>query len=218
MLKKVKISVLMAVYNTEFAYIKRAIDSVLNQDFQDFELIIIDDGGTNDSRAQMLQYAEQHEDKIIYVRHSNRGQSKSIDRGVLNSIGEFITILDSDDEYKPHHLSSCLEKMESLDLIASFTETMVNHSDDYFVPDKDDHTQLVHLDDCILFGTLFGRREVFTTICLKSGYAADADFFEQAEAKFRVEKVDLRSYIYYRNMPNSISATVKKNNAPLSNS
>ena len=56
------------------------------------------------------------------------------------------------------------------------------------------------------------------SICLKSGYAADADFFEQAEAKFRVEKVDLRSYIYYRNMPNSISATVKKNNAPLSNS
>ncbi|MDP5075835.1 MAG: glycosyltransferase, partial [Flavobacteriales bacterium] len=94
MLKKVKISVIMAVYNTEFAFIKRAIDSVLNQDFQDFELIIIDDGGTNDSRAQMLQYAEQHEDKIIYVRHSNRGQSKSIDRGVLNSIGEFITILD----------------------------------------------------------------------------------------------------------------------------
>ena len=62
MLKKVKISVLMAVYNTEFAYIKRAIDSVLNQDFQDFELIIIDDGGTNESRSQMLQYAEQHED------------------------------------------------------------------------------------------------------------------------------------------------------------
>ena len=48
-------------------------------------------------------------------------------------------------------------------------------------------------------------------------FPGGADFFEQAEAKFRVEKVDLRSYIYYRNMPNSISATVKKNNAPLSN-
>lgn len=214
MLKKVKVSVIMAVYNTEFAFIKRAIDSVLQQDFQDFELIIVDDGGTNDSRAQMLHYAELYEHKIIYVRHSNRGQSKSIERGVLNSIGEFITILDSDDEYKPHHLSACLDKMDTLDLIASYTETMVEDSDDYFVPDKDDHSQLVHLDDCILFGTLFGRREVFTTVCLKSGYAADADFFEQAETRFRVEKVDLRSYIYYRNMPNSISATVKKQNAP----
>jgi glycosyltransferase involved in cell wall biosynthesis len=50
MLKQVKISVLMAVFNTDFSYIKRAIDSVLIQDFQDFELIIIDDGSTVTNR------------------------------------------------------------------------------------------------------------------------------------------------------------------------
>ena len=93
----------MAVYNTEFHFIKRAIDSVLEQDFQDFELIIIDDGSKGNDRKSLLEYVEKHEDKIVYIRHSNRGQAKSINRGVLISVGEFITILDSDDEYKPFH-------------------------------------------------------------------------------------------------------------------
>ena len=113
--KNVKISVLMAVYNTEFSLTKRAIDSVLQQDFQDFELIIIDDGSKGNDRKELLAYVEKYEDKIVYIRHSNRGQAESINRGVLISTGEFITILDSDDEYKVHHLSSCLQEMEHVD-------------------------------------------------------------------------------------------------------
>jgi glycosyltransferase involved in cell wall biosynthesis len=50
MKNKTKVAVIMAVYNTPFTIIKRAIDSVLNQTFQDFELLIIDDGSTNDSQ------------------------------------------------------------------------------------------------------------------------------------------------------------------------
>jgi glycosyltransferase involved in cell wall biosynthesis len=216
MLKQVKISVLMAIYNTDFSYIKRAIDSVLNQDFQDFELIIIDDGSTVTNRESLLQYAEKHENKIIYIRHSNRGQSESINRGVLNSIGEFITILDGDDEYKSHHLSSCLREIKEEDLICSTTETIVDTNDDYYVPDKNDLKKLIHLDETILFGTLFGRKKVFSGIKFKSGFAADADFYERAKTQFRVKKVDLRTYIYHRNIPNSICSTIKNEN--LSNS
>lgn len=202
----------MAVYNTEFVYIKRAIDSVLKQDFQDFELIIIDDGSKENNRDMLLQYVEQHEDKIIYIRHHNQGQSASINRGVKNSNGQYITILDSDDEYKPHHLSACLAEIENLDLICSTTETIVNSDADYYVPDKDDHTQLIHLDETVLFGTLFGRKSVFKSLKFKTGFAADADFFEKATAKFRVKKVNLRTYIYHRTMPNSICATLIKAN------
>ena len=97
--KKVTVSILMSVYNVEFHYIKRAIDSVLNQTFQDFELIIIDDGSDNKSHTELLGYAQKFEDKITYIRHFNRGQSKSINRGVLNSTAQYITILDADDEY-----------------------------------------------------------------------------------------------------------------------
>jgi glycosyltransferase involved in cell wall biosynthesis len=212
MLNQTKVSVLMAVYNTDFSYIKRAIDSVLIQDFQDFELIIIDDGSTATNRESLLQYAEKHENKIIYLRHSNRGQSESINRGVLNSVGEFITILDGDDEYKSNHLSSCLREVKEEDLICSTTETIVDTNDDYFVPDKNDLTKLIHLDETILFGTLFGRKKVFSSIKFKNGFAADADFYERAETQFRVKKVDLRTYIYHRNIPNSICSTIKKEN------
>ena len=212
MLRQPKISVLMAVYNTDFSYIKRAIDSVLIQDFQDFELIIIDDGSTVTNRESLLQYAQKNEDKIVYIRHSNRGQSESINRGVLNSIGEFITILDGDDEYKSHHLSSCLREIKEEDLICSTTETIVDTNDDYYVPDKNDTKKLIHIDETILFGTLFGRKKVFSSFSFKSGFAADADFYERAKTQFRVKKVDLRTYIYHRNIPNSICSTIKKEN------
>lgn len=210
--KQVHVSVLMAVYDTDFRLIKRAIDSVLRQDFQDFELIIIDDGSKKFDREALMLYVEENEDKIVYIRHSNRGQSESINRGVLNSIGNYITIIDSDDEYKSNHLSSCLREVVTCDLICSTTETIVDTIEDYYVPDKDDLTKLIHLDEATLFGTLFGRKQVFTNIYFKSGFAADADFFERANKQFRVKKVDLRTYIYHRNIPNSICSSLKKAN------
>lgn len=207
--KQVKISVLMAVYNTNFFYIKRAIDSVLNQQFQDFELIIIDDGSKDNNSTDLLQYVHKHEDKITYIRHSNRGQSESINRGVKNSSGEFITILDSDDEYKPYHLCSCLREIEAYDLICSTTETIVDSPNDFYVPDKNDLTKLIHLDDSICFGTLFGRKKVFESIFFTSGFSADSEFFEKAKKQFLVKKADLRTYIYYRNIPSSICSMLK---------
>ena len=200
----------MAVYNTEFSLTKRAIDSVLQQDFQDFELIIIDDGSKGNDRKELLAYVEKYEDKIVYIRHSNRGQAESINRGVLISSGEFITILDSDDEYKVHHLSSCLEEMEHVDLICSTAETVVDSVEDYYVPDKNDLSKPIHLDDAILFGTLFGHQKVFKSIDFKGGFAADSAFFERAETLFKTKKVFKRSYIYYRNNPNSTCAVLKK--------
>ena len=130
----------MTVFNTNFSYTKRAIDSVLKQDFQDFELIIIDDGSKENNRESLLNYVEKNETKISYIRHSNCGQSESINRGVLYSLGEYITILDSDDEYKPNHLSLCLSEINELDLICSTSETIVDTDNDYYVTDKNDLT------------------------------------------------------------------------------
>ena len=202
----------MTVFNTDFSYTKRAIDSVLHQDFQDFELIIIDDGSKGNDRELLMDYVEKNEDKISYIRHSNRGQSESINRGVLYSLGEYITMIDSDDEYKQNHLSSCLMEINDLDLICSTSETIVDNDNDYYVPDKNDLSKLIHLDEATLFGTLFGRKKVFTSIEFKTRFAADADFYERATKLFSVKKLDLRTYIYHRNIPNSICARTKKAN------
>ena len=201
----------MSVYNTPFVLVKRAIDSVLNQDFTNFEFIIIDDGSNNETHSEILNYAIENEDKITYLRHKNCSQSESINKGILISNSEFITVIDADDEYKPNHLSTCLSEMKSLDLIASTTETIVNQESDYYVPDRFNINEVVHVDDCILFATLFGKKEVFTSLNFHDMYGADAHFYERAEQQFMVQKLDLRTYIYYRNNPNSVTAKVKSN-------
>ncbi len=210
MRSKPSISVLLSVYNTDFHLVKRAIDSVLQQDIQDFELLIIDDGSAILYQQQLLKYATLHENKITYLRHKNCGQSKSINRGILHSQGDFITILDADDEFKPNHLRACLHEMRYVDLIASTTETVVNDDADYYVPDKHDNSKVIHVDDCILFATLFGKKEVFTSFNFRDEYAADAHFYERAAQKYVVNKVNLRTYIYYRNSPTSICSALKK--------
>jgi glycosyltransferase involved in cell wall biosynthesis len=204
------ISVLLAVYNTDFVLVKRAIDSVLNQYYQNFELVLIDDGRADEYSVHLLRYAKKHEDKVLFIRHKNCGQPKSIGRGLLNSTGSFVTILDADDEYKPNHLSTCLAQMQFADLIASTTETVVDAEEDYYVPDKYDPLKLVHVDDCVLFATLFGRREVFEAVEFQNIYAADAHFFELAAAQFKVAKLNLRTYIYYRNSHSSICSALKR--------
>ena len=212
MIHKAKISVLLAVYNTDFFLVKRAIDSVLQQDEQNFELIIIDDGSDTFYQQQLLKYATQYEQKITYIRHKNCGQSISINKGILHATGDYITIIDGDDEFKPNHLKSCLAHMQMADLIASTTETIVDDETDYYVTDKHDSRKVIHVDDCILFATLFGKREVFRSFNFENRYAADAHFYERVSEKYAVKKVDLRTYIYYRNMHNSICATIKRNN------
>lgn len=200
----------MSVYNTPFSLVKRAVDSVLRQDFSDFELIIIDDGSTVGKQKEILEYAIKHQDKITFLRHENCGQSESINKGVLISTGEFITIIDADDEYKPNHLSGCLAEMRAYDLIASSTETIVNEVSDYYVPDRFDNNKVVHVDDCIMFATLFGKKEVFTSMKFYDMYGADANFYERAQKHFIVQKLDLRTYVYYRNNPDSLTAKVKR--------
>ncbi|MBY0244085.1 MAG: glycosyltransferase family 2 protein [Sphingobacteriaceae bacterium] len=206
---QVAVSVLMAVYNTDINLLKRSIQSVLNQSFQDFELIIVDDGSRADLQATLLAYLAQISHPITYLQHPNRGQSQSINRAVLVSKGKYIAIIDADDEYKPDHLRLNIEALKDFDLIASEAETVVEKEEDYFVPDKNHPHIMVHVDDCILFATLFGKKEVFENIQFETKYAADAHFFEEASKKYKVAKLNLRSYIYYRNNPNSISAVLK---------
>jgi glycosyltransferase involved in cell wall biosynthesis len=210
MINTIKVSVLMSVYNTDFQLVKRALDSVLNQDFQDFEIIVIDDGSNNGSQNHILKFAIEHENKITYLRHSNRSQANSINRGVKFSSGEYITIIDADDEYKPNHLRLCLEEVKNVDLISTKTETIVDKYEDYFVTDKNDPRRVIHVDECVLFATLFGKKEVFADNAFEGDYAADSNFFEDVSKKYNVKKVELRTYIYYRNIPNSVTYLMKK--------
>ena len=101
MTKPPLISVIMAAYNAS-AYIRAAINSILNQSEQDFELIIVNDGSTDDTEAIVKSYAS---DKIrYYINPENLGISKTRNRAIEMARGEYIAIADSDDISHPQRL------------------------------------------------------------------------------------------------------------------
>ncbi|MEM7702377.1 MAG: glycosyltransferase family 2 protein [Pseudomonadota bacterium] len=87
------ISVVMPIYNVE-AYVAEAVQSVLDQTFKTFELICVDDGGSDRS---MDIVAEFHDPRIRIVRQANRGLAGARNTGIAHARGEFVALLDSDD-------------------------------------------------------------------------------------------------------------------------
>ena len=75
------------------------MNSVLNQTFCDYELIIIDDGSTDDTKKMVLDIALKKSDKIKYIYQPNQGVSQARNRGVKEAKGKFIGFLDSDDRF-----------------------------------------------------------------------------------------------------------------------
>jgi glycosyltransferase involved in cell wall biosynthesis len=95
-----KVSVIMPAYNAEL-FLETAIDSVLSQSFQDWELIVIDDG-SSDSTANILEKYENYKLRIIHQENSGEACARNV--GLENAQGEYIAFLDADDFYYPNAL------------------------------------------------------------------------------------------------------------------
>jgi glycosyltransferase involved in cell wall biosynthesis len=96
----IRISVVIPVYNVE-SYVERAIESVLKQTYKPDEIILINDGSTDGSAAKIRKY----EPDIIYIYQKNAGLAAARNTGIKASKGDWITFLDSDDEWLPNNLS-----------------------------------------------------------------------------------------------------------------
>ncbi len=105
MKKNPLVSVIIPTYNRGWI-LKEAIDSVLAQNFTDFELIIVDNGSTDNTQDILDSYKE----KIIVERHSrNKGVSAARNRGIASASGQYIAFLDSDDLWLPQKLSTQID-------------------------------------------------------------------------------------------------------------
>ena len=100
-------SVILPVYNGN-PFLGEAIQSVLNQSFVDFELIIIDDGSTDNS-TQVIKTYTQKETRILSVLRDHRGLSASLNEAIDRTSGEFIARLDDDDIWLPDKLERQIE-------------------------------------------------------------------------------------------------------------
>ena len=112
------VSVIMPVYNGA-DYIGQAIESVLTQDYSSFEIIVIDDGSTDDTREIVQGY---HDGRIRYLHQQNKGVSHARNFGIRNAKGQFIMPLDADDMMAPAFISRHLaefQKHPEADLVYS---------------------------------------------------------------------------------------------------
>ena len=90
-------------------YLARAIDSVVAQSFVDWELIVVDDGSTDETHDVIDRYAKRLGGRLVYLKQRNHGSSHARNAGIEASAGQFVAFLDSDDEYLPTKLSRQLE-------------------------------------------------------------------------------------------------------------
>lgn len=100
------VSVIIPSYNRA-AFLREAIDSVLQQTERDFELLIVDDGSTDDTETLCSSYGG----RLRYLYQSRRGVSAARNLGIQNARGQLVAFLDSDDLWAPHKLARQVEWM-----------------------------------------------------------------------------------------------------------
>ena len=104
------VSVILPTYNRA-RLLRRAVKSVLNQTFEDFELIIVDDGSTDNTESVIRSF---NDDRIKYIRHPTRkGASAARNTGIKASRGKYIAFQDSDDEWFPEKLEKQVNAFEN---------------------------------------------------------------------------------------------------------
>ena len=112
-----KVSVILPSYNGA-RFVRKAIDSVLAQTYGDYEVIVVDDGSTDNTYEVLASYAS----TIHYIRQENQERAVARNNGVAASKGEYIAFLDSDDLLLPHKLAAqvaVLDAQPSVGLVAS---------------------------------------------------------------------------------------------------
>ena len=116
------ISVIVPVYNVE-KYLKRCVDSILNQTFTDFELILVDDG-SNDKSINICDEYVDLDSRVHVIHQDNKGQAFARNLGIEKSKGDYIAFIDSDDVVHPQYLeilyNACKKNKCDLSCCCSF--------------------------------------------------------------------------------------------------
>lgn len=113
---KPKISVIMPVYNTAIVYLKPALKSILKQKTGLFELIIVDDGSTNEETLEILERTEVHENVTVY-HIENGGVSNARNFGIEKAKGDYIVFVDADDGLTENGIKRLCDENKNADIV-----------------------------------------------------------------------------------------------------
>ncbi len=136
-----KLSIIVPIYNVAL-YLRKCVDSLLAQDISDYEIILVDDGSTDDSGAiadelvhafSLSPLASRLQLRVIH--QSNAGLSAARNTGIAAAIGDYIMFVDSDDYLQPNVLGALMEQVERDNLdVLRFRYQNVRESGEVFVP------------------------------------------------------------------------------------
>lgn len=195
------ISVIMPSYNHE-RYISEAIESVLNQTFTDFELIIIDDASKDKSREIIKAY-EEKDSRIRAIFHNeNKGIAKTLNDGIEKAGGKFIALFASDDVWVKDKLKKQLETLEKNEDLVVWSEGLIIDAQGNFTGEL--FTQKYGAPKRKKSGDIFeellkGNFICSQTVILKKGNLGNIRYDEQlkylSDYKFMVDLA--RKYKYY---------------------
>lgn len=211
-----EVSVIIPLYNTE-KYITETIQSVINQSFTNWELIIIDDGSTDSSSLKVKTFLT--DSRITYHHQANSGVSVARNNGIKLATAKHIAFLDADDVWKKTNLEEKLIvlKDETVDFVFCDIELINERSESIL-------TTLVGTDEDMLKHNLLWDKDVIPTPCsnlvLKKkcmdgglkfdtnfSTAADQDFCFYLNSKYRGKRIP-KALCNYRILANSMSRNI----------
>lgn len=152
-----QISIIVPVYNVE-KYLNRCVDSILNQTFKDFELILVNDG-SKDKSGNICDEYEKKDSRVKVIHKPNGGVSSARNTGIDNATGKYIMFVDSDDYIDSNMLSNMLKTINNdIDLIVSSIKMVTkNGNSEFKMPNKLYTTKEILEEYCC---------ELFPRICL----------------------------------------------------
>lgn len=207
-----KVSIIIPVYNTE-KYLKRCVESCINQTLSDIEIILIDDCSKDNSRNIIKDYANRYPDKVRYIfQEENHRQGAARNRGMEIAQGEYLVFVDSDDWIEPDMCELLYKKAKesNADMVGSNYFLSWDNKDEIkkveiteeMCGNMDIHKKYIYIKNYGMFWTRMYKR----TLIQKSKLEFPEDiFYEDAFFNFysvlyseKIEHIDKEFYHYYQ--------------------
>lgn len=178
-----QISCIMANYNTDISYLKQSIESILNQSFTDFELIIVDDCSTDNS-FEILKRYEERDTRIKIIRNKkNQGLAFSLNKALEYASGKYIARMDTDDIAMRNRFMeqySFMERNRDIDICGTFVKTFGSTSEVIVTPfntASDCKSQLLYAA-CLIHPSVMMRKDFLDANNLRYNeqFACSQDF------------------------------------------
>lgn len=199
-------TVVIATYNRA-DLLGRALQSLADQLERNWEVVVVNDGSTDDTEQVIQESTLQWGEKLRYVFQENKGVAHAKNTGIQAARGKYITFLDSDDEFHPTHLRSrknILEAFPDIEFLYGGVRVIGNQ----YVPDRFHPGKLIHLSKCTIGGAFFIKKEFIKKLggFLPLPIGTDSDLLQRAiQTGVRGLETNLPTYIYRRESKDSIT-------------